>query len=156
MDAGAPIKRVSKLDVAAEGIDDGFFSEYLQGLARTARGFFAPEQIVECARAAVNESYQDALKTERKLFEKCKASTHYQAQRHLFFAEREVAKIPDVPKDTPGREIKKVAVIGAGTMGGGITMNFVNAGVPVTVLEVDQAGLERGLGIIRKNYGERR
>ncbi len=153
LDAGAPIKRVSKLDVAAEGIDDGFFSEYLQGLARTARGFFAPEQIVECARAAVNESYQDALKTERKLFEKCRASTHSQAQRHLFFAEREVAKIPDVPKATPGREIKKVAVIGAGTMGGGITMNFVNAGVPVTVLEVDQAGLERGLGIIRKNYG---
>ena len=152
LDTHAPLKRVSQLEVAAGGIDDEFFSEYLQGLSRKARGFFAPLQIVKCVQAALNESYRDALKTERRLFDECKASSHSQAQRHLFFAEREVAKIPDVPKNTPVREINRVAVIGAGTMGGGIAMNFVNAGIPVTVLEVDQAGLDRGLGVIRKNY----
>ncbi len=152
LDGGAPIKRVSQLEVDAGGIDDEFFSEYAKGMARKTRGFFAPAQIVKCVEAAINQSYEDAVKTERRLFDECKASTHSQAQRHLFFAEREVSKIPDVPKTTPVRDIKSVAVIGAGTMGGGITMNFVNAGIPVTVLEVDEAGLERGLGIIRKNY----
>ena len=151
--AGAPLKRVSELDIDAAGVDDEFYVEYEQQLARKARGFFAPFQIVKCIRAAVNESYSDAFRTERRLFDECKESTHSQAQRHLFFAEREVAKIPDVPKTTPVRDINSVAVIGAGTMGGGIAMNFVNAGMPVTVLEVDQAGLERGLGVIRKNYG---
>lgn len=150
--AGAPLKRVSELDIDAAGVDDEFYVEYEQQLARKARGFFAPFQIVKCIRAAVNESYSDAFRTERRLFDECKESTHSQAQRHLFFAEREVAKIPDVPKTTPVRDINSVAVIGAGTMGGGIAMNFVNAGMPVTVLEVDRAGLERGLGIIRKNY----
>ena len=150
--AGAPLKRVSELDIDAAGVDDEFYVEYEQQLARKARGFFAPFQIVKCIRAAVNESYSDAFRTERRLFDECKESTHSQAQRHLFFAEREVAKIPDVPKTSPVRDINSVAVIGAGTMGGGIAMNFVNAGVPVTVLEADQAGLERGLGIIRKNY----
>lgn len=152
LDSGAPVKRVSELEVSTDGIDDEFFAGYLQGLSRKARGFFSPAQIVKCVQAAVNESYTDALKTERRLFDECKMSTHSQSQRHLFFAERGVSKIPDVPKATPARDIKSVAVIGVGTMGGGITMNFVNAGIPVTVLEVDQAGLERGLGIIRKNY----
>ena len=153
LDAGAPLKRVSQLKIHdAADMDDEFYAEYERQLARKARGFFAPLQIVECVRSAVNESYSDAFRTERRLFDECKASTHSQAQRHLFFAEREVAKIPDVPKTTPVREINNVAVIGAGTMGGGIAMNFVNAGIPVTALEADQAGLERGLGIIRKNY----
>ena len=151
--AAAPLKRVSQLEIHdAADMDDEFYAEYEQQLARKARGFFAPFQIVKCVQAAVNESYSDAFRTERRLFDECKESTHSQAQRHLFFAEREVAKIPDVPKTTPVRDINSVAVIGAGTMGGGIAMNFVNAGIPVTVLEADQAGLERGLGIIRKNY----
>ncbi|MDE0154377.1 MAG: 3-hydroxyacyl-CoA dehydrogenase NAD-binding domain-containing protein [Gammaproteobacteria bacterium] len=154
LDGGAPLKRVSQLEIHdAADMDDEFYSSFEQQLARKARGFFAPFRILECVRAAVNESYSDAFRTERRLFDECKASTHSQAQRHLFFAEREVAKIPDVPKTTPVREINSVAVIGAGTMGGGIAMNFVNAGMPVTVLEVDRAGLERGLGVIRKNYG---
>ena len=152
LDGGAPIKRVSQLEVAADGIDDEFFSEYAKGMARKTRGFFAPAQIVKSVEAAINESYEDAVKTERRLFDECKASTHSRSQRYLFFAEREVSKIPDVPRTTPVRDIKSVAVIGAGTMGGGITMNFVNAGIPVTVLEVDEAGLARGMGIIRKNY----
>ena len=154
LDGGAPLKRVSQLEIHdAADMDDEFYSGFEQQLARKARGFFAPFRILECVLAAVNESYSDAFRTERRLFDECKASTHSQAQRHLFFAEREVAKIPDVPKTTPVRDINSVAVIGAGTMGGGIAMNFVNAGMPVTVLEVDRAGLERGLGVIRKNYG---
>ena len=152
LDSGAPIKRVSQLDIDASDADTAFFAEYEQNLARKARGFFAPGQIVKCVQAALREPYREALATERRLFNECKASTHSQAQRHLFFAEREAAKIPDVPKTTPAREVNNVAVIGAGTMGGGIAMNFVNAGIPVTLLEVDQAGLERGLGVIRKNY----
>lgn len=152
LDGGAPLKRVSRLEVDAAGMDADFYAEYEQQLASKARGFFAPFQIVKCVQAAVNESYPDAFRTERRLFDACKASTHSRAQRHLFFAEREVAKIPDVPKTTPVREINGVAIIGAGTMGGGIAMNFVNAGIPVTILEADQAGLERGLGVIRKNY----
>lgn len=153
LDGGAPLKRVSQLEIHdAADMDDEFYAEYEQQLARKARGFFAPFRILKCVQAAVNESYSDAFRTERRLFDECKESTHSQAQRHLFFAEREVAKIPDVPKTTPVRDINSVAVIGAGTMGGGIAMNFVNAGMPVTVLEVDRAGLERGLGIIRKNY----
>jgi len=148
----APVKRVSELGVNAEGIDDAFFNEYLKGLQKKARGFFAPGQIVKCVQAAVSKPYDEALKLERELFDECKNSTHSQAQRYLFFAEREAARIPDVPKDTPVRDISKVAVIGAGTMGGGITMNFINAGIPVTVLELDQAGLDRGIGVIRNNY----
>ena len=79
-------------------------------------------------------------------------SPESKAQRYFFFAEREAAKIPDVPADTPARDIKKAAVIGAGTMGGGIAMNFANAGIPVTVVEMNQENLDRGLGIVRKNY----
>jgi 3-hydroxyacyl-CoA dehydrogenase len=92
------------------------------------------------------------VQQERRLFEKLRAGDQSKAQRHVFFAEREVAKIPDVPRDTPAKKIARGAVIGAGTMGGGIAMNFANAGIPVTVLEMDPAALERGLGVVRQNY----
>lgn len=152
LDENAELRPISKMDVNAEGIDDAFFSEYREQMQRNTRGFFSPEQIVQCVEAAVSLPYQEALQLERSLFDKCKASTHSTAQRHLFFAEREVAKVADVPKDTPRREINTVAVIGAGTMGVGIAMNFLGAGIPVTILEMKQDGLDRGLGIIRKNY----
>src|SRR5439155_26026348 len=80
------------------------------------------------------------------------ASTQSEAPRHLFFAEREVAKVPDVPRDTPTKEIRRAAVVGAGTMGGGIAMNYANAGIPVLLKEVDKAALDRGIATIRKNY----
>ncbi len=149
---GAGVRRVSELPVDSAGIDTDFFAEYETALARTARGFFAPWQIVKCVRAAVEKPYDEALAIERRLFDECKASSHSAAQRHLFFAEREIAKIPDVPKDIAPRPLEQVAIIGAGTMGGGIAMNFVNAGIPVVLLEADQGGLERGLQIIRKQY----
>ena len=146
------VRRVSQLEVDKTGITADFFNDYRNKIARQTRGFYAPEQIIKCVEAAVELSYSDALKIERKLFDECKASTHSRSQRHLFFADREVAKIPDVSKDTAKRDIKQVAIIGAGTMGGGIAMNFINAGMPVILLEVNQEGLDRGLGIIRKNY----
>jgi 3-hydroxyacyl-CoA dehydrogenase len=102
--------------------------------------------------AAVTLSFAKGTARERELFEKLRDTTESKAMRHLFFAERQVAKIPDVPEDTSTREIKSAAVIGAGTMGGGISMNFANAGIPVRVLEVSQEALDKGLATVRKNY----
>src|SRR5439155_1365590 len=93
-----------------------------------------------------------ALKRERELFLELMASPESKAQRYFFFAEREAAKIPDVPPDTPAKEIKTAAVVGAGTMGGGIAMTFANVGIPVTVVEISREPLERGLAVVRKNY----
>jgi 3-hydroxyacyl-CoA dehydrogenase len=102
--------------------------------------------------AAVGLPFDAGIKRERELFAELLTSPESKAQRYFFFAEREAAKIPDVPADTPPKEIKKAAVIGAGTMGGGIAMNFVNVGIPVTVVEVKQEALDRGLSVVRKNY----
>ena len=153
---GAGPRRLSEAAVKDDGAggskDRAFLAEYEAGLAKTARGFFAPGKIMQCVRAALEQPYPQALALERHLFDECKASPHSEAQRHLFFAEREIAKIPDVPKDTPRRDIAQVAVVGAGTMGGGIAMSFVNAGLPVVLLEADDARLRHGLEGIRKQY----
>ena len=147
-----PVKRVRDIVIDPASIPDGFFDEYRKGMARQTRGFLAPEQIVKCVEAAVSMSYDESVEVENRLFMECMASTHSKAQRHLFFADREISKIPDVPKDTPMRKIEKVAIVGGGTMGGGIAMNFVNVGIPVTLKEVNAEALERGLNIIRGNY----
>lgn len=149
---GAPLKRVSEMEVVSDGVDDDFFTDYGQQLARRARGFFAPPRILECVRAAVNKTYQEATAMERRLFDECKDSPHSQAQRHLFFAEREASRIPGVPKATPSRETTSAAVVGAGAMGSGIATALIGAGLPVTLLDADQAGLERGMEAIRKNW----
>jgi 3-hydroxyacyl-CoA dehydrogenase len=148
----APPRRVSDLAVDAAEATPEFFADYRREIAARTRGFFAPEQIIRCVEAAVSMPYADALKLERRLFDECKQSIQSRAQRHLFFAEREVARIPDIPKDTPVREIGRAAVIGAGTMGTGIAITFADAGIPVTLLEADRAGLDRGLGRIRDHY----
>ncbi|MGR9090612.1 MAG: 3-hydroxyacyl-CoA dehydrogenase NAD-binding domain-containing protein [Gammaproteobacteria bacterium] len=148
----APVKRVRDIVIDPASVPDGFFTEYRKGMARQTRGFLAPEQIVKCVEAAVSMSYDDSVAVENRLFMECMASTHSKAQRHLFFADREISKIPDVPKDTPVRKIEKVAIVGGGTMGGGIAMNFVNVGIPVTLKEVNAEALERGMNIIRGNY----
>lgn len=147
-----PIKRLSHVDINKSDVTHELFTNYRKQITKTARGFFAPEQIIKCVEAAVELPYQEALQIENELFLDCLKSDHSKAQRHLFFAEREVMRIPDVPKDTQTREIHTVAIIGAGTMGCGIAMNFLNASIPVTLLEVDQAGLDRGLHTIRANY----
>lgn len=147
-----PIKRLSQIELDKNNVTSELFTEYRKQISKTARGFFAPEQIIKCVEAAVELPYRDAVQIENNLFLDCLKSDHSKAQRHLFFAEREVTHIPDVPKDTMAREIHTVAIIGAGTMGCGIAMNFLNANILVTLLEVDQTGLDRGLNIICNNY----
>ena len=135
-----------------DSVAEGFFDGVRASIARKTRGFFAPEQIIRCVEASVGMSYEDAREVERARFEACIASTESAGQRHIFFAERGASKIPDIPKDTPLRKIEKVAVIGAGTMGGGIAMNFASKGIPVYMVDVDEAAIERGLGVVRSNY----
>ncbi|HEV8639520.1 MAG TPA: 3-hydroxyacyl-CoA dehydrogenase NAD-binding domain-containing protein [Methylomirabilota bacterium] len=149
-----PLRRVRDLDdkvAAARGKPD-IFADFRKSVARQTRGFRAPEACIRLVEAAVNLPFDQGLAREREAFVELVNSPESKAQRYFFFAEREAAKIPDVPADTPAREVRKAAVIGAGTMGGGIAMNFANAGIPVTVVEVAKEPLERGLGLVRKNY----
>ena len=139
-----------KLESARE--NPAIFDEFRKSIARKTRGFKAPEAIIQSVEAAVRLPFDEAIRNERELFVECQDSPEARAQQYFFFAEREAKKIPDVTKDTPTREIEKVGVIGAGTMGGGISMNFLNRGIPVTLLEATQEALDRGLGIIEKNY----
>ena len=120
--------------------------------ARKFRGFLAPEYNIRCIEAAVNLPFDEGLNEERKLFGVLMSGSQSAAQRYSFFAERQAAKIPDVPDDTPLIPVNSVGIIGAGTMGGGIAMNFANAGIPVTLVEVKQEALDRGLKVIRGNY----
>ncbi len=116
------------------------------------RGVLAPQNCISAIQAAVELPFDEGMKRERALFEELLHSDQSKAQRHFFFAERQANKIPDVPRDTPVREIKTAAVIGAGTMGGGIAMNFANAGIPTVIVETGQDALDRGIGVIRQNY----
>jgi 3-hydroxyacyl-CoA dehydrogenase len=149
-----PLRKIRDLDdkIAAVRGKPEVFAEFRKSVARQTRGFRAPENCIRAIEAAVNLPFDQGLARERELFLELLASPESKAQRYFFFAEREAAKIPDVPADTPTREIRKAAVLGAGTMGGGIAMNFANAGIPVTVVEISREALERGLGIVRKNY----
>jgi 3-hydroxyacyl-CoA dehydrogenase len=149
-----PLKKIRDLDdkLAAVRGKPEVFANFRKSVARQTRGFRAPENIIKAVEAAVGLPFAEGLKRERELFLELLSSPESKAQRYFFFAEREAAKIPDVPVDTPARDIKKAAVIGAGTMGGGIAMNFANVGIPVTVVEMNQEALDRGLGIVRKNY----
>src|SRR5690606_33351134 len=150
VDEKRPLRRVSTLRAKVE--DPGFFDEYRRSIAKKARGFLAPFRCIDAVQAAVELPFEQGVKRERELFVELVNSPESKAQRHVFFAEREVARIPGLPKDTKTRAVKTAAVIGAGTMGGGIAMCFANAGIPVTLLEMNQEALDRGLATIRKNY----
>jgi 3-hydroxyacyl-CoA dehydrogenase len=150
--AGKGPRKVREITLDAASLPAGFFADYRKSVARETRGFFAPEQIIKCVEAAVSLPYDQAVKRENELFMQCMNSPQSRAQRHLFFAEREVSKVPDVPKDTALRPIRQVAVVGGGTMGGGIAMNFANVGIPVILKEINQEALDRGMAIIRGNY----
>jgi 3-hydroxyacyl-CoA dehydrogenase len=145
------VRRASQLSAVIDR-PDTFFAAARERIAKAWRGYPAPLAIVTCVEAAVSQPFAKGLAVERQQFEKLVKSDESRALRHLFFAERQVSKIPDVPEDTPTREIKSAALIGAGTMGGGIAMNFANAGIPVKMLELNQQALDKGLGIVRKNY----
>ena len=146
----APRRRVRGLTVTLES--PGLFAETEKAIARKARGFKAPWNIIKCVQAACELPFDEGMKRERELFQELVTSQESAAQRYYFFAEREAAKVLDVPADTPQRPIKSAGIIGAGTMGGGIAMNFANGGIPVMVLEVKQEALDRGLKTIRTNY----
>ncbi|MEK8045870.1 3-hydroxyacyl-CoA dehydrogenase NAD-binding domain-containing protein [Ideonella margarita] len=131
---------------------DGYFQFARNTVKAMARNFPAPAKCVDAVEASVKKSFDDGMAVERELFLALMTTPECKALRHAFFAERAASKIGDVPDDTPVRPINKVAVIGAGTMGGGIAMNFLNAGTPVVMLEMKQEALDRGVATIRKNY----
>ena len=121
-------------------------------LGKTARGARAPFAAVDAIEACLTMDFDAGSRHEAELFADCVLSTESKAMRHLFFAEREAAKVPDVPKDTPTRTITRAAIVGAGTMGGGIAMTYANAGIPILLKDVDQTALDRGMAVIRRNY----
>ncbi|HEV3057838.1 MAG TPA: 3-hydroxyacyl-CoA dehydrogenase NAD-binding domain-containing protein [Vicinamibacterales bacterium] len=137
-------------EVAAQGLAACIAAR--ASLAKTAKGMRAPYAVVDAIEAGLQRGFDAGSVREREIFADCVVSTESKALRHLFFAEREVAKVPDVPRDTPTKDIKRAAVVGAGTMGGGIAMNYANAGIPVLLKEVDRAALDRGMATIRRNY----
>ena len=152
VETGAPLKRIRDISIDPSSIDPNFFDNSRKQLARRARGQIAQDRIVSCLEAAVKLPIDEGLERERELFRELVASPESAAMRHIFFAERQAAKIKDIAKDTPLRPIQKVAIIGGGTMGGGIAMCFANVGIPVVLLEINDEALKRGMGIIRKNY----
>ncbi|MEO3712972.1 3-hydroxyacyl-CoA dehydrogenase NAD-binding domain-containing protein [Roseateles flavus] len=148
---GSPLPRVRDLK-ARHAEPDAYFQFARNMVAAQAKHFPAPLRCLEAVAASVYKPFDEGIKAEREGFVALMMTPESKALRHAFFAERATSKIPDVPEDTPRREIRKVAVIGAGTMGGGISMNFLNAGIPVVILEMKQEALDRGLATIRKNY----
>ncbi|KQT10755.1 3-hydroxyacyl-CoA dehydrogenase NAD-binding domain-containing protein [Ramlibacter sp. Leaf400] len=146
-----PLPRVRDLP-CKHPMGDAFFQFARNMVKGMAKNFPAPVKCVDAVEAATQKKFDDGMVFERELFMNLMLTPESRALRHIFMAERAASKIPDVAEDTPKREIRKVAVIGAGTMGGGISMNFLNAGIPVTMLEMKQEALDRGLATIRKNY----
>ncbi len=148
--AGGPHQLARDRKVVVE--DAELFEAKRKQIERRARGMRTPYACIECVEAAVELPFDEGLAREREIFEVCVASDESKAMRHVFFAERAAGKIPRVKKSTEPSQFGSAGVVGAGTMGGGITMNFANAGIPVTVVEQDAALLEKGLTIIQKNY----
>jgi 3-hydroxyacyl-CoA dehydrogenase len=146
-----PLKRVRDMPLTHPNAD-AFFQFARNTVKAMAKNFPAPARCVDCVEQAMKMKFDDGMRYEREAFIALMATPESRSLRHAFFAERAASKIADVPDDTPQRKIEKVAVIGAGTMGGGIAMNFLNAGIAVTMLEMKQDALDRGLGTIRKNY----
>jgi 3-hydroxyacyl-CoA dehydrogenase len=149
---GCKVRKTCDLQIDACSAPKELFAQYRQGLATKARGFFAPERCIQAVEASVELPFAQGLLREGELFMECMRSKEARAQQHFFFAERAASHVKDFDKETPVRDIKKVGIIGAGTMGGGIAMNFANAGIPVIMLELKQEALDKGLALIRKNY----
>jgi 3-hydroxyacyl-CoA dehydrogenase len=149
-----PIPRTSERDdkLADARADPSVFDAFRKANARKFRGFDAPEYNIRAIEAAVAKPYAEGVQDERRLFMELMSGTQARAQQYFFFAERKAAKIEGLPEGTQPREVKRVGVIGAGTMGGGISMNFLSAGIPVTIVEMAQDALDRGTGVMRKNY----
>ena len=147
---GAAPRKTSEL--AVKSFPAGALDEFRSALAKRTRGQIAPQKIVDCVEAALQRPFAEGLRIERETFMECMRSPQSAALRHMFFAEREAAKVRDLARDTPLRDVGKVGIIGAGTMGSGIAMNFANAGMHVALLELNEEALAKGLSIIDRNY----
>ena len=149
---GAALKKVRDLSDKVTGVDLTMFDAAREQFKKSRRGFEAPQRCIDCVEAACTLPFGEGLAREQELFRQVLTSDQSAAQRHIFFAERAAAKVNDMPKDTPKLPIKKVGIIGAGTMGGGIAMNFANVGIPVSILETSQEFIDKGLAVVRGNY----
>ncbi len=150
--AGTPAPKTREFSTKLLDADPAVFSSARERARKTRRGQLAPLAAIGAVEAATMLSFDQGCAREAELFDACLYSPQSKAMIHAFFAERSVWKVPDVPKETPAHEVRRVAIIGAGTMGGGIAMTFANAGIPAIVKEVSQEALERGMSAIRNNY----
>jgi 3-hydroxyacyl-CoA dehydrogenase len=147
-----PLPKSSERQYKLNECEPAVFDEFRQENARKFRGFEAPEANIKAVRIACEKPYSEGVIEERKLFMELMSGTQARAQQYFFFAERKAAKIEGLPEDSQPRDVRKVGVIGAGTMGGGISMNFLSAGIPVTIVEMGQEALDRGTGVMLRNY----
>jgi 3-hydroxyacyl-CoA dehydrogenase len=148
----APLRKVGDINIPAAQLPEGFFDDARKRVAQEKKNLFAPQRIVDALEAAATLPFDQGMARERELFMLCAQNSQAKALQHVFFAERKTANVPNLDKSVKKREISSVAIIGAGTMGGGIAMNFLNVGIPVTLLEMKQEPLDRGVAVIRKNY----
>ena len=149
-----PLRKLRDDDskLAAAKADRSIFTSAVAAMTKKARGLEAPFAAADAVGAAIDLPFEEGLKKEREGFLKLISGDQSKAQRYAFFAEREAAKIAGVPEGTKARKVERVAIIGAGTMGGGIAMSFANAGIPVTLIETGEEQLKRGMGVMQKNY----
>jgi 3-hydroxyacyl-CoA dehydrogenase len=147
-----PLPRSSERQDRIANVDPAVFDNFREANGRKFRGFDAPKANIKAVRIATEKPYSEGVIDERKLFMELMSGTQARAQQYFFFSERKAAKIDGIGDDVKPRPVNKVGVIGAGTMGGGISMNFLSAGIPVTIVETSQEALDRGTGVMRKNY----
>ncbi len=152
IECDAPLRSPYENGVDTSALPDDFFVQFRQSMPRHQCGRFAPERCIRCVEAACALSFEEGLRKEGEHFQECAKNAEARALQHMFFAERQAKKVPGVPAHTPRRPICKVAVIGSGTMGGGIAMNFANAGIQTILLDLNADALERGMATIRSNY----
>lgn len=152
VDSGAPLKKVRDMNEKVTGVDPAIFDAARAKMKKTRRGFQAPLHCIACVEAACTLPFDEGMAREGELFKELHDSSQSAAQQHIFFSERAASKVDDMPKDVNVLDIKRVGIIGAGTMGGGIAMNFANVGIPVVLLEMEQGYLDKGLGVVRGNY----
>lgn len=144
--------RLSEKEMQMDRTSEKLIADYREKIDKQWRGYYSPQKIIDCVEACLRMPYDEAVELERKLFNECKASSHSNALRRLFFSERQVGKVQDLPRNTPVREINSVAVVGTGTMGSAITVNFLNSGCPVYLIDQDETNLNKGISNIKKIY----
>jgi 3-hydroxyacyl-CoA dehydrogenase len=147
-----PLPKSSEWEEKVGNVDPAIFEDFERDNAKKFRGLDAPQANIKAVRVATEKPYSEGVIEERKLFMELMSGTQARAQQYFFFAERKAAKIEGLPEGTQPRDVRKVGVIGAGTMGGGISMNFLSAGIPVTIVEMGQEALDRGTGVMLRNY----